>query len=155
MTHLETGRSTWQSVLFQEMDGGKNEGWVLSLRVKVSGTKFENISNDYRVYAVTRKKERVWVYFLLRLPTVPCSKKLHDSGWERNVRVAYPNHSMEQYLPSYVNISNTYEVRHFPQFTHSHPNFKTHFNYYRSCDHSMERPQDADGRRLPDMEGGF
>ena len=82
------------------MDGGKNEMWVLRLRVNASWNSVrEHIKRLLRIHR-NSKKERD---FLSRITVRSLPKEATlDSGREINVRVAYPTHSTEQHLPQLV-----------------------------------------------------
>jgi len=88
------------------MDGGKNEMWVLRLRVNASwNSAREHIKRLLCIHRNSKKERdflsRITVRSLLKEATP-------DRGGEINMRVAYPTHSTEQYLPQLVKQLSTF-----------------------------------------------
>lgn len=88
------------------MDGGKNEIWVLRLRVNVSWNSVREHIKRLLCIHRNSKKERD---FLSRITLRSLLKEATpDSGRDINVRVAYPTHATEQYLPQLVKQISTF-----------------------------------------------
>jgi uncharacterized protein YwbE len=83
------------------MDGGKNEIWILRLRVNAAWNSVrEHIKRQLCIHR--NREERTG--FLSRITVRSLLTKVAPhSGREVNVRVASPTHSTEKYLSQLVN----------------------------------------------------